>query len=121
MELLPIDWYFQSPIDFEHKEYILYAYLKEVDESFNDKRLSPHLLHIEKLLNELKLFYNSYKTILFDLEKTRYKYFDNPHLGNLDNDDLLTIVDIIEFSKPQLNNRWFRGQTIFKKYNQILY
>jgi hypothetical protein len=121
MGLLPIDWYFQSPIDFEHKEYILYAYLKEVDESFNDKRLSPHLLHIEKLLNELKLFYMNYKIILFDLEKTRYKYFDNPHLENLDNDDLLTIVDIIEFSTPQLNNRWFRGQSIFKKNNQILY
>ena len=49
MKLIPIDWYIQSPIDFEHKQYVLFAYLQEVDNTYVKKVVSPHLFHLEKL------------------------------------------------------------------------
>ena len=42
MNLIPIDWYTLPPIDFEHKQYVLYAYLQEVDNTFINKKVSPH-------------------------------------------------------------------------------
>jgi len=121
MELLPIDWYFTSPIDFEHKEYILYAYLIEVDKSFYDKKLSPHLLHIEKLLNELNTFKSEFDILANSLEKRKYKYFDNPIFENFENESLNIILDIVDFSIPQFNSRICYGNKIFERYNQILY
>lgn len=121
MELLPIQWYFQPPIDFEHKEYTLYAYLKNVDESFRLRKLSPHLLHIEKLLHELNLFQNNINQFHKEIDKRTYKYFDNPLIDNLYNENINTIVDIVNFSIPQLDGRLLHGKSLFKRYNQILY
>ena len=121
MELLPIDWYFTPPIDFEHKEYILYAYLLQVDKSFHERKLSPHLLHIEKLINELSLFKGNLDVVIAGFDKRRYKYFDNPLLENTKDESLDIIVDIVDFSIPQFNSRLSYGQKLFEKYNQILY
>ncbi len=37
--ILTIDWYIKPPIDFEHKQYVLFAYLQKVDKSFMEKKL----------------------------------------------------------------------------------
>ena len=54
--MLSLDWYCQTPLDFEHKNYLLLQYLKIVDDSFSVKVLSPYLLHTERLVKELKEF-----------------------------------------------------------------
>ena len=42
---LPIDWYIDDPIDFEHKSYMILSYLQSVDHSFIvEKKVSPYLL-----------------------------------------------------------------------------
>ena len=50
---LNLDWYFESPLDFELKQYRLLSYLRVVEDSFLLKKLSPHLLHLEKIKTEL--------------------------------------------------------------------
>ena len=121
MNLLPIDWYFKPPIDFEHKEYVLYAYLLEVDKSFHEKKLSPHLLHIERLLEELSLFKGGFDNMVGEFDKRRYKYFENPLLENTKDKNLDIIIEVVDFSIPQFSSRLSYGQKIFEKHNQILY
>ena len=77
IHVIPIDWYLKSPIDFEHKEYLLYAYLQKVDSSYQSKKVSPYLLHMEKLIAEMQLFLDSLNHIQKEFDKNRYVFFEN--------------------------------------------
>ena len=120
-ELLPIMWYTQSPIDFEHKQYILFAYLQKVDFNFQNKLLSPHLLHMEKLMDELFYFSSAFQMIKNDFNKNRYIYLDNVKLEGEDNTLIYEIRDIVEFAIPQVETRIKTGYIILKRNKQILY
>lgn len=122
MNILPLDWYIQPPIDFEHKQYVLLAYLLKVDESFMNKKLSPFLLNMESIVNELHNFKNSYSIIRKDFDKNRYIYlFENQKLVGEDDNLILEINEIVEFSIPIVTSRIDLGNTILKKNKQILY
>lgn len=122
MEILPITWYIESPIDFEHKQYILYAYLQSVDNSFLRKIVSPHLLHMEKMLDELTKFHDSYESIKKEFGKHRYVYTGINRKLEGENDELiLELKEIVEFSIPQVNSRIKFGYKVFEKNTQILY
>ena len=120
-DLLPILWYTQSPIDFEHKQYTLFAYLQKVDTKFQNKLLSPHLLHMERIMDELFGFSSSFKMIKNDFDKNRYIYLDNIKLEGEDNTIIYEIRDIVEFAIPQVETRIKTGYTILKRNNQILF
>ena len=62
--MLQLDWFYQSPLDFEHKNYLLLQYLKSIDDSYSEHKLSPYLLWTEKLLKELQDF--KLKTTYFE-------------------------------------------------------
>jgi hypothetical protein len=119
--LLSLTWYVESPIDSEYKEYLLFSYLQKVDEDFHHKILSPHLLHLEKMMDELISFESSFAKIKSDFDKNRYKYFDNVKLEGENNEILFEIKDLISFSIPQIEPRIGLGYRILKKYNQILF
>lgn len=119
--LLPIMWYSESPIDFEHKQYILWGYLQKVDTSFNNKQLSPHLLHMQKLIDELLYFENAFNMIKNDFNKNRYIYLENTKLEGEDDKLIHEIRDIVEFAIPQLEPRIKLGYSILKYNKQILY
>ena len=121
MELISIDWYIQQPIDFEHKQYILFAYLQEVDQTFLNKIVSPHLLHLEKLEKELTLFKEAYSSIRDSFDQQRYQWFDNPKLVGENNEMITDIVDIVDFSIPQIKTRIDHGYMIYDRYKQVLY
>ncbi len=121
-DLLPINWYIESPIDFEHKQYVLFAYLQKVDHSFFFKNLSPHLLHMESLIRELHEFKDSFKDIKRKFDKERYIFFkDNPKLIGEDNQLVYEIKEIVEFSIPQVECRILTGNKILQKNRQVLY
>ena len=42
-DLITLKWYTESPIDFEHKQYVLLSYLKKVDDSFI---MNPKVMNI---------------------------------------------------------------------------
>lgn len=120
-ELLPIDWYIKPPIDFEHKQYILMAYLKIVDDSFMKKMLSPHYLYLEKLENELYEFINIYEITKKELNKNKYVYFEDTKLYGLENSNINEVIDIVEYSIPQLSSRILTGKIILTRNKQVLY
>jgi hypothetical protein len=119
--LLPITWYTESPIDFEHKQYMLFNYLQKVDSNFQNKILSPHLLHLEKMVDELFYFENIFDMIIGDFNKNRYQYFDNPKLEGEDNKLIYEIREIVEFAIPQIEPRIKFGYSVLKRNNQILF
>jgi hypothetical protein len=120
--LISITWYFEPPIDFEHKQYLLLSYLQIVDKSFIEKQLSPHYLYLEKILEELYSFNNSFDDIRKKFDKNRYIYFnDNSKLEGEDNSTIYEIKEIVDFSIPQVNGRLDLGKTILKKNKQILF
>jgi hypothetical protein len=119
--LLPITWYTESPIDFEHKQYMLFNYLQKVDSNFQNKILSPHLLHLEKIMDELFYFENVFDMIIGDFNKNRYQYFDNPKLEGENNKLIYEIREIVDFAIPQIEPRIKFGYSVLKRNSQILY
>ena len=119
--ILSLNWYTESPIDFEHKQYLLFSYLQKVDSDFMLKKLSPHLLHMEKIMDELIGFQSSFTLIKKNFDKNRYVYFENIKLEGEDNSLLTEIKEIVEFSLPQVEPRIKLGYKILKKNNQILF
>jgi len=119
MKLLPLDWCFSEPFDFESKQYQLLNYLLIVDNSFAKKILSPHFLHIERIIFNMEDYINKLNQFKFSIEKNNYIFFKdcNP---NLNNDNLDLIMEIIEFSKPQLKTRLDLGNIILKNNNNQL-
>lgn len=122
IDTLPIDWYFKDPIDFEHKSYMILGYLQTVDYSFIvEKKVSPYLLHLERLLNELDLFEVTYYKTLEGINKNRYQFFESPKLEGVDNELVLEIKEIVGFSAPLIETRIDYGYKVLNKYNQVLY
>jgi len=120
--LISITWFFEPPIYFEYKQYLLLSYLQIVDKSFIEKRLSPHYLYLEKLLEELYGFNNSFDDIKKKFDENRYIYFnDNSKLNGEDNSTIYEIKEIVDFSIPQITSRIYLGTTILKKNKQILF
>jgi hypothetical protein len=119
--ILTIDWYIKPPIDFEHKQYVLFDYLQKVDKSFMEKKLSPYFLNLEKLLIELNNFNLSYQELLKKFDREKYLYFENEKLDGCDNELVKEIKEIVDFSIPQLNTRLEFGKTILTRNKQILY
>lgn len=124
-ELLEIDWYYRSPIDFEHKQYKLFSYLQKCDSSFYDRVFSPYLLHTEKIVCEMEFTLQNMKT--FERETTKKSLFFSLEGLYLREDgipkpeELETVEEIIKFSLPLLNQRVELGKQLHKKYPAILY
>lgn len=119
---LPINWYIEDPIDFEHKSYMILGYLQSVDHSFIvEKKVSPYLLHLERLLGELDQFEVSYYKMLEGFDSNRYKYFDNPKLEGEDNELVLEVKEIVAFSAALIEPRIEYGYKVLSKYKQLLY
>ena len=120
-DLLSLTWYTDDPIDFEYKEYLLFGYLQKVDQSFHDRLLSPHLLHMERLIDELIMFQACYEEMKKTFDKNRYVFFENRKLEGENNKFITEIKDLVEFSIPQVEPRIKYGYKILKKNNQVLF
>ena len=118
---LNLYWYFESPLDFELKQYKLLSYLRTVEDSFLLKRLSPHLLHLEKIKTELISFKDSYETLYEGLIKNEYVFFKDNSLGGIDNEELNVVIDVVDFSLPQIESKISLGYSILNKHKQILF
>lgn len=122
MKLIDLDWYSKPPIDFEHKQYLFYAYLTQVDKSFLDKKVSPHLLHLERLKDEMDYFISKWIILQKTFDKNRYVWFDNPNLEGEDMKELNQIVEIVDFALPAVDSRIRQGYIILERYpGQILF
>ena len=119
--LLSVTWYSDDPIDFEYKEYLLFAYLQKVESSFQNRVLSPHLLHMERIIDELLMFRGSFEEIKKKFNKNRYVYLDNKKLEGENDKFIIEIKELVEFAIPQVQPRIDHGYKILKKNRQILF
>lgn len=121
--MLELDWYIKPPHDFEYHNYLLLAYLSEIDQSFSVRKLSPYLLHTEKLIGELEVF--RMNLVLFEKEIKRdiigfsskgiiYSSIDKP-------EKLEEVIEIVHWSKPLLDQKLKLGYKLFDRYPQLLY
>lgn len=120
-ELLSLTWYTEEPLDLEYKEYLLLAYLQKVEHSFQDRVLSPHLLHMERMIDEMVMFDSCFKQIKKTFDHNRYVYFENVKLEGENNSFITEIRELVEFSIPQVQTRVNHGYKILKKNRQILF
>lgn len=120
--LISKTWYIEPPYDFEYKQYILLDYLQKVDKSFIQKILSPHLLFMNVIIQDLFIYKNSYIKMKKRFDKERYIFFDdNSKLIGEDNESIDVVNEIIDFSIPQIKSRIELGNNILKRHRQILY
>ena len=123
--MLQLDWLYQSPLDFEHKNYLLLQYLKSIDDSYSEHKLSPYLLWTEKLVKELQDF--KLKTTYF--ESVIKKDIISIDLIKMQivrkeiekNDEIKVVFEIVEYSTPLLESKVKLGYKLLNKYPQILF
>ena len=123
VELLPMDWYLISPIDYEFKQYTILSYLQKVDSDFIIKKLSPHLLHMESMIKDMENFNESLVDMRKKFDKQRYflVFDDNPKLVGEKNILVEEIEEVVHFSLPLIKNRIDLGYSILRKNKQVLY
>jgi hypothetical protein len=123
--LLDHSWYYKAPIDFEYKQWILFAYLQKLDEAFYSRIFSPWLLHTEKLSDDMKIslqYLESFKkgitkkSILFSFEGI--SVVENKPISNKEID---IVEEIVRFSIPLLDQRIELGRKLHSQYPTILY
>jgi len=123
--MLQLDWFYKSPIDFEHKNYLLLQYLKSVDDSYSKHILSPYLLWTEKLVKELKDFNNKVNEIESNIKK-EIKFIDFSKMQIIreevnKNNEIKIILEVVEYSTPILESKVKLGYKLLDKYPQILF
>lgn len=123
--MLQLDWFCQTPLDFEYKNYLLLQYLRSVDDSYSIHILSPYLLWTEKLVSEL----NSFKIKSKFIEDSLKKDIESIDLVNMKivrkeidkNDEIKVVFEIVEYSTPILLSKIKLGYKLLDKYPQILF
>jgi hypothetical protein len=123
--MLQLDWFYQSPLDFEHKNYLLLQYLKSIDDSYSEHKLSPYLLWTERLVKELQDF---------KLKSTYFESIIKKDIISIDlvkmqivrkeiekNDEIKVVFEIVEYSTPLLESKVKLGYKLLDKYPQILF
>lgn len=119
LKIIEHSWYYQNPIDFEHKQLILFAYLKNVDDSFYNRIFSPWLLHTEKILDDMRVSLDYIQS--FRKQSTKKSLFISMEgLSWMDNKpnekDIEIIEEILKFSIPLLEKRVDIGREFLSKY-----
>lgn len=124
LKLIQHSWYYQSPIDFEHKQWILLAYLKSVDNAFCNRIFSPWLLHTEKIVEDMRISLEYLQRFKKQTAK-RSLFISMEGLSWMDNKpnekDIEIIEEILKFSIPLLDQRIDIGRKLFAKYPTILH
>jgi hypothetical protein len=124
MKLLEINWWMESPVDFEHKKWKLLAYLKNLDEAFYNGEFSPWLLHSEKMLGDMRFSKDVIietntiltKRKLIFTETSVYYENERPSIKELD-----IYVDILNYSIPLLDNKVDFGRKLWEDNKNFLY
>ena len=119
MDGLKDNWLTEGLIDFEYKKYMLLAYLKNVQESFNRVELFPHLsdlvFHYRNLvaLKENKaLIFESFPK---ELSLENLKMLELSYKKMVEDDVVMKEIEsILEFAEPQFKDSMNEGSSIYE-------
>jgi hypothetical protein len=125
MKKLSDNWLTENLIDLEYKQYILLAYLEDVQQHFNQQLLYPGLseliVHYKKLRDlqeSTERIFNSFHGELqgFDFERFKLTY-----KRVVENDQLMEELEkIISFSLPKFEAHLNLGKCIYEKIEHAL-
>ena len=125
MKLLRFDWWMEPPIDFEHKKWILFAYLKSLDEEFYEMSFSPHLLHSEKLLSHMIESYGAIANPKQGMENIEFREEGNrifwDYVAPEMPEYMDTYISVLKFSIPLLKDKISFGRKLWDNENTILW
>jgi hypothetical protein len=115
---LEINWFTQGIVDFEHKKYILLAYLKSVSKRFEAVKLYPELGELIGHLRNLKAFAENKELLAaqfprqftgIDMDKLRLRY-----KALLDDGEILGEIErIIQYALPKMDRLTQQGLEIY--------
>ena len=118
MATLGKNWITENHIDFEYKQYILLAYLKEVTENFKENKLYPKLSELFDHYKQLIAIKENKQNIIASFPK-RIKQIDMENLKlkyeNFIADDAMMkeIENIVNYSMPQFEHSISEGKKIY--------
>jgi len=125
MKNLSSNWITEGIIDFEHKKYVLLAYLQHVSANFDEKKLYPFLsdlithyrslLHLQEKKQQVKQFFPK-KVRKIDIENFKIEYEQIMH----DNTALHEIETILNFAIPRLQKAMGNGKNIYTQVESVL-
>lgn len=126
MAMLNKDWITEKLIDFEYKKYLLLAYLKEVSQYFDEKKLYPSLAELIEHYKQLIAIRENKQNLLaafpqrmqqIDIEKIKIIY------DRIIEDDLLMseIENILNYSIPQFEYYLTEGKKIYDAVEEHLH
>jgi len=122
--MLHIDWFAEPPMDFEQKNYLLFDYIQQIDNSFKIQKLSPYLLYTEKLVEEMTRFKENRERMRTALQKKKLNLSRKIHwiVTEVDeNPEVKTVVEVVDYSMPILESKLVLGYKLLEKYPQILW
>ena len=118
MANLSKNWITEKNIDFEYKQYILLAYLSDVNGSFQENKLYPKLSELMDHYKQLLTIRDNKQNFMSSLPK-RIKGFDLNKLQieyeNIMDDDAVMkeIENIVNYSMPQFEHYISEGKKIY--------
>jgi len=114
------DWLTEGHIDFEYKKYLLLAYMQQVENEFDAKKLYPrfselveHYRNLEILKEQKKIAVNNFPKEIsrLDFEKFRIEY-----KSAIQDDELIREIDeIISFAIPMFQNKMSLGKELYEE------
>lgn len=122
MRLITSDWIFENPIDFEHKQWIFFSFLKEIEDDIKQNKINPSLDQIKYQISNLekwkysKELYHKKKLTGIDFEKMTLIY----DLPDDNHPDLKEIDSIVDFCLPYLKEFQLKLSKLIQKISKNL-
>ena len=124
--LLNTDWLFQTPIDLEHKQYVLLSYFQKLNERFDKFEVYPsfielslHFANVRTMISENKMLSTEKKFEYFDDELlvSDLKYNQVPEL---DIDDNGQYQEILKYAAPKIYDYFNIAKSIWGLVNESI-
>jgi len=120
MAELKQDWITDGYIDLEYKKYMLLAYMQQVGQEFDAKKLYPkfselveHYRNLETLRERKKIAMNNFPKEISRLDLERFKI---EYKTVMQDDELIKeIDDIISFAIPEFRSKMSLGRELFEE------
>lgn len=107
--LLPSDWFLQRPIDLEHKQYVLSAFLNKVEEALSRGELYPYFTELSLHMASIGSFIKNNQYYVIDKEFTcvdeevlLYELKPKKNRKKFSNDETKELVQILADSHEKL-------------------
>jgi hypothetical protein len=124
--LLNTDWLFQTPIDLEHKQYVLLSYFQKLNERFDKFEVYPsfielslHFANVRTMISENKMLSTEKKFEYFDDELlvSDLKYNQVPELSIDDNGQY---QEILKYATPKIYDYFNIAKSIWGLVNDSI-